>query len=291
MDGNREKNGPDQENLLFAFCSIPEKATNRLCVLSTRLAIVELLVRYLEDRSLWIYDRTTAQMIDRAGREYGISPGAEEAYRIQVLNTFCDSISPEALEEVTEIEENGVTINTQGLLESQRSASLNRSDDAQLGEALKQAMVEGNELFAVRYAALKRMRDISMTEGSPIGRSYTVNQASGVFYEVLTVPNARNGMRYSIPSTEECMERVLSGPERFYVSINKQAEKKTEPLFCQGKFATKRDAAAAAAFLSKELKLSDLQERHPYQSWKELCRRNPILRQFIKTYANTRLSE
>ncbi len=278
------------ESTPFALGSLPERIANWLYVLDKRIFILEPTIRYLQDRSLWIYDETTANIIDIAGLEYGVHLNAGAAYHIQILNTFCNELGADAWEAGLQLEEEGITIDIQKFIEDHRPTASKREDDEQLQHALAAAIAEHRRLCRVRLAALKRLRDLSQTEGSQIGHSYQVDMGTGSFWEILTVPNVKKGCQYKLPSTEDHMENVLSAPWEYKISIDKRGVDQKEPLFIHGIYISANQTANVEALISRELNLphpeenEDMSEQYPYQNWRKTCRKNPLLREFIKTH-------
>ncbi len=271
-------------NLPSGYGFLPERVSPWLNVLDRRVSILEQTICYLQDRLRWIYDDPTAQAINRVGIEYGVFMGAERAYHGQCLGTFHNSFGPRDSEEGIKLEENGVTIDIQEFIKSQWYAE-KCSDDEQLKLALKRIIEEHRRLGRVRLATLRRLRYLSEEEDSPIGHSYRIDQATETFWEILRVPNTKNGCQYRLPSTKEHMEKVLSEPEKHRISIDKHAVDQNEPLFIEGTYITAKNAAMAAAVLSRVLNLSGLgKERHPYQKWRDACRKNRILKEYLAAH-------
>ncbi len=126
----------------------PDRIPDCLNVLASRIGILENVLRYLQDRSLWIANESTARMIDMTGSEYDILPGAQSDYRFQVFNTFCAEIGPLAYEEGVQFEENGEVFS----LEDIHPPKAEHSSDEQMEKAMVRLAEEYRQLCSVAEA-------------------------------------------------------------------------------------------------------------------------------------------
>ena len=267
------------------------KVSSAVRVLMAYIACLETTIDYVEsicgNCCPLIYDYGTAIIIDEICDDFGVETNAATYFQIQEMNEKANSLYP--------------YLNGQALYSEEFSKKLTYDEyvEALGSKYIPSTRISKNELAAVlekmkeKYIKLKAIckyvfEDISRRScwQGEIATGGIVFIKEGTFYEELSI--GRSSPFIFIPS-EEQMERCLLFM-RDKISIKAMDSKKPDWfIYCDSNYYNKEILSKAIFVLDKVFTIP-MYKYEEYLSvvkeWKEKCKRNELLQQFIKKHTN-----